>query len=484
MYAHPKNIFGRIFSQTMNRAFFVFFLTLSGLSQAQEPWTLQKCIEEGLKKSVQIRQSELNLRNQQVSLEQSKAAVLPTLNGQAANFYNVGRTIDRFTNQFANSTVQSINMGLSTQFNLFNGMQNYYNIQQNKINLAASLKDIDQSKNDISLSVASAFLNILLAREVYINNEKQVELTRQQLERTRKLFEAGATPRANLLQVEAQLANEELTVVNAKNSVDLAILALSQLLMIENREGFDISAPKTPEPDEMPLNFTASFVYSQALSNQPSLMSAELRTKSAEKGIQLSKSGLYPSLSFSGSIGTGYSGLAQKVIGVETRAVEAGFTQSGETVFSVVADPILQRTSYREQFGDNVNKSYGLVLTVPIFNNFQVRGNMSRSKIQYEQAKLNYEQTKINLKRTIEQAFADALAALNRYKATKKSVEALREVFRNTEQRFNAGAANPLEYNDSKTRLVAAESNLLQAKYDYVFRYKILDFYMGKAITL
>jgi outer membrane protein len=109
---------------------------------------------------------------------------------------------------------------------------------------------------------------------------------------------------------------------------------------------------------------------------------------------------------------------------------------------------------------------------------------MSRSKIQYEQAKLNYEQTKINLKRTIEQAFADALAALNRYKATKKSVEALREVFRNTEQRFNAGAANPLEYNDSKTRLVAAESNLLQAKYDYVFRYKILDFYMGKAITL
>lgn len=451
---------------------------------AQDSWTLQKCIEEGLKKSIQVKQSELNLRVQKISLDQSKAAVLPSLNGQAANFYNVGRTIDRFTNQFANSTVQSINMGFSTQLNLFNGLQNHYSIQQNKINVAAGLKDIDQSKNDISLSIASAFLNILLAKEVYANTEKQADLSRLQLERTRKLFEAGAAPKVNLLQVEAQLANEELAIVNARNTVDMALLSLSQLLMMETREGFDIAAPRVPDPEELPLSFNSSFVFSQALSNQPSLKSAELRKQSAEKGILISRAGMYPTLSFNGSIGTGYSGLAQKVVGVESRQVEAGVTQSGEAVYSVVFDPVLQRTSYREQFGDNVNKSFGLSLTVPIFNNLFVSSNVSRSRIQLQQADLNYQQIKMELKRVVEQAYADAIAALNRYKATRKSVESLSEVFKNTEQRFNAGAANPIEYNDSKTRLIAAESNLLQAKYDYVFRYKILDFYMGKSITL
>jgi len=468
----------------MREIFTIIFLFFSLSSFSQESWTLQKCIDEGLKKSIQVRQSELNLKGQQIALEQSKAAILPSLNGQAANFYNVGRTIDRFTNQFANSTVQSINMGLSTQLNLFNGLQNHYSIQQNKINLAAGLKDIDQSKNDICLSIASAFLNILLSKEVYTNTEKQAELSRQQLERTRKLFDAGAAPKVNLLQVEAQLANEELAIVNARNSVDLALLSLAQLLMLESKDGFDISAPKIPNPEELPLSFTSSFVFNQALSNQPALKSAELRKQSAEKGLQISRAGMYPSLSFNGSIGTGYSGLAQKVVGVETRQVEAGLTQSGEPVYSVVLDPILQRTTYREQFGDNVNKSFGLALTVPIFNNFLVRSNVARSRIQLEQADLDYQQIRINLKRLVEQAYADALAALNRYNATRKSVESLKEVFRNTEQRFNAGAANPLEYNDSKTRLLAAESNLLQAKYDYVFRYKILDFYMGKSITL
>jgi outer membrane protein len=468
----------------MKRLLLYISLSFAIPALSQDPWSLQKCIEEGLKKSIQIRQTELNLRNQQIALDQSKAAVLPSLNGQAANFYNVGRTIDRFTNQFANSTVQSINMGLNTQFNLFNGLQNYYSIQQSRINLAAGLKDVDQSKNDISLSVASAFLNILLAKEVYVNTEKQVELSRQQVARTKKLFEAGAAPKVNLLQVEAQLANEELAMVNAKNSVDLAMLSLVQLLMLESRDGFDVVAPKIPTPEELPLTFTASYVYTQALASQPSLKGAELRKQSAEKGLQVSRSGMYPTLSFIGSIGTGYSGLAQKVVGIDSRQVEAGFTQSGETVYSVVIDPVLQRSTYREQFGDNVNKSFGLSLTVPIFNNLAVKSNVSRSRIQLEQADLNYQQIKINLKRTIEQAYADALAALNRYQATLKSVESLQEVFRNTEQRFNAGAANPVEYNDSKTRLITAESNLLQAKYDYVFRYKILDFYMGKAITL
>jgi len=459
-----------------------FVISFSGFTQ--NIWTLQKCIDEGLKKSIQVRQSELNLKSQQIALEQSKAALLPNLNGQAANFYNVGRTIDRFTNQFANSTVQSINLGLSTNLNLFNGLQNYHNIQQNKINLSAGLKEIDQSKNDICLSVASAFLNVLLSKEVLMNSERQADLSKQQSERMKKLFDAGATSKANLLQVEAQLSNEELAVVNSRNAVNMALLSLSQLIMLENTEGFDVSAPGVTEPDEMPLNFPASYVFAQALTSQPSLKVAELRKQSAAKGIQISKASNFPSLSFSGSIGTGYSGLAKEVVGIETRTIEAGITQSGETVYSVAVDPILERSSYNKQFGDNVNKSFGLVLSVPIFNNYQVRRNIAQAKIQFEQSDLSYQQVRNNLKRSVDQAYADALAALNRYKATRKTVEALKEVYSNTEQRFNAGAANSLEYSDSKTRLFNAESNLIQAKYDYVFRYKILEFYMGKTLTL
>jgi outer membrane protein len=462
----------------------LFCIILIGNSSfAQQQWTLQQCIEHAMKNNLQVRIAILNNELNQANLKQSRANVLPNLNFGANNTYNFGKTIDRFTNQFANTRVQSINLGLQTQWNLFNGLQNYHTIKQNEINLMTGKYDIDRTKNDVSLNIANAFLQIVLARELVNITQNQVNTTNTQLTRIKKLVDAGALPKFNQYDVESQLSSEELNVVNAQNQLNIANLNLALLLNL-NPEEFSISKPEVPNPNDLPLNFTAQQIYTSALSNQPIIKSAENQVLSAEKGVKIAKSAISPSLVFSGSLGTGYSGLAQQIAGYDSTIATIGYTAVGDKVYSLFVNPVLEKSPYGTQFKDNFNRSLGLTLNIPLFNNLQTHTAITRAKINVESARLQLLQTKLDLQRTILQAYTDANGALKKFNATEKSVIALKESFKYVEQRYNVGAANSVDYNTQKNNVTNAEAQLLQAKYEYIFKAKVLDFYLGKAIVL
>lgn len=462
----------------------LFCIILIGNSSfAQQQWTLQQCIEHAMKNNLQVRIAILNNELNQANLKQSRANVLPNLNFGANNTYNFGKTIDRFTNQFANTRVQSINLGLQTQWSLFNGLQNYHTIKQNEINLMTGKYDIDRTKNDVSLNIANAFLQIVLARELVNITQNQVNTTNTQLTRIKKLVDAGALPKFNQYDVESQLSSEELNVVNAQNQLNIANLNLALLLNL-NPEEFSISKPEVPNPNDLPLNFTAQQIYTSALSNQPIIKSAENQVLSAEKGVKIAKSAISPSLVFSGSLGTGYSGLAQQIAGYDSTIATIGYTAVGDKVYSLFVNPVLEKSPYGTQFKDNFNRSLGLTLNIPLFNNLQTHTAITRAKINVESARLQLLQTKLDLQRTILQAYTDANGALKKFNATEKSVIALKESFKYVEQRYNVGAANSVDYNTQKNNVTNAEAQLLQAKYEYIFKAKVLDFYLGKAIVL
>jgi outer membrane protein len=462
----------------------LFCIILIGNSSfAQQQWTLQQCIEHAMKNNLQVRIAILNNELNQANLKQSRANVLPNLNFGANNTYNFGKTIDRFTNQFANTRVQSINLGLQTQWNLFNGLQNYHTIKQNEINLMTGKYDIDRTKNDVSLNIANAFLQIVLARELVNITQNQINTTNTQLTRIKKLVDAGALPKFNQYDVESQLSSEELNVVNAQNQLNIANLNLALLLNL-NPEEFSISKPEVPNPNDLPLNFTAQQIYTSALSNQPIIKSAENQVLSAEKGVKIAKSAISPSLVFSGSLGTGYSGLAQQIAGYDSTIATIGYTAVGDKVYSLFVNPVLEKSPYGTQFKDNFNRSLGLTLNIPLFNNLQTHTAITRAKINVESARLQLLQTKLDLQRTILQAYTDANGALKKFNATEKSVIALKESFKYVEQRYNVGAANSVDYNTQKNNVTNAEAQLLQAKYEYIFKAKVLDFYLGKAIVL
>lgn len=467
----------------LKRYLLLLLIIGSNSSFAQQQWSLQQCIEHAMKNNLQIRIAVLNNELNEANLKQSKANALPNLNFGANNTYNFGQTIDRFTNQFANTRVQSINFGLQTQWNIFNGLQNYHTIKQNQLNILTGKYDIDRAKNDVSLNVANAFLQVALARELINITQNQVNTSNVQLQRIKKLVDAGALPKFNQYESESQLASEELNVVNARNQFNLATLNLALLLNV-NPDEFSIAIPELPNPADLPLNFTSNQVYNAALSNQPVVKGAENRVLSAERGIKIAKGAMMPNLSFSGSLGTGYSGLARQIAGYDSTVATIGFTAMGDQVYSLFVNPVLEKTPYGTQFNDNFNRSLGLTISVPIFNNLQTHTAVTRAKINLESARLQLLQTKLDLQRAVLQAYTDANGALNKFNATEKSVIALRESFKYAEQRYNVGAANAVDYNTQKNNVTNAEAQLLQAKYEYIFKAKVLDFYLGKAITL
>lgn len=451
----------------------------------QAGWTLEDCIYHALENNIQIKQQKLGVEVARENLIQSRAGRFPSLNANAAHGYNFGRTVDPFTNEFATESVRSNNFSISSGMTLFGGFQIHNSILQQELELEANRFDVATMENDISLAVASAYLQILFSLELAEVAANQLEITQQQVARTSQLVEAGTLPRGSLYTVQAQAAGEELQLVNAQNQLDIAYLNLAQLLDLSNDESFQIAVPEvTIEPGD-DLSLSPMQVYQTAVVRQPDVKASEIRVSSAEKGLLIAKGARSPMLSLRGSYGTGYSGASREV--VETIVGEPrqiGLTETGVPVFAPSIDVETRIKPFGDQLNDNLNRSLSIFLTIPIFNSFQTRSAIGRSRISLDNARLGHQLVRDQLFKTIQQAHADAQAALKRYTATETNVTALEESFRYTEQRFNVGMVNSLEYNDAKNRLTAAQSELLQAKYEYVFRVKVLDFYLGNPITI
>lgn len=477
-----KTIF--LFPFLLSFPFAVLLCTAQDTGKQLE-WSLKQCIDHALDHNLQVKQSELNIDFSKQSLNQSWAQTLPSLNGFATHNYNFGQTIDPFTNLFANDQVQSNNFALSSSVTLFNGLQTYNSIRQNQLNLKVNESAADKMKNDISLSIATAYVQVLFSEELLLTAKNQVNITRMQVDRMQKMVDAGALPKARLLELEAQHALEELNVINAENQKDLSYLSLKQLLEFDMSTDLKIRTPILEIPSEISITSTPGQVYDAALTILPEIKGAEYNLLSSARTLKIAQGSRSPRLTLQGSLGTGFSGLSKDIISVTPTGFRSSgyYTAAGEDVIEPTFDVQSEVRSFDKQIDDNFNKSIGLNLTVPIFNGLSIKTNVAKAKIEQQKAELDLALTKNQLRKNVQQAYSDAIASLKKYNATKKSMDAIGESFKYADKRFSVGDMNTVEYNDAKNKLSKVQSDLLQAKYDFVFRQKILDFYQGKSLV-
>jgi outer membrane protein len=421
-------------------------------SFAQEKWTLEKCIDYALENNIVIKQYQINSEYRQNEYNQAKFNKLPSVSASASQGVNFGRS-ETLDGTFDNFTSANTNANVGANVLIWRGGTLKNTIKQNEFQFKASLEDLQKAKDDVTLNIASAYLEILFAQELIHVAEKQVAQTKQQIERSKQLVQAGTLAEGALLEAKAQLAREELELVNSKNNLQLANLNLAQLLELDDYSNFEVSIPELPElRAQMSLTSSAN-VFEKAVENRPEIKSAEYSLMNAETQLDIAKGGRMPTLS-------AYAGVSNNYIAFENAP------------------------SFNDQISSNINENLGVNLNIPIFSKFQNRTNIENSKLQIENNQLDLENAKKNLRRQIEQAYVNAKAAMERYNANKAAVNSMEESFRYIEEKFNVGRVNPLEYNDAKTNLAIAQSNLLQAKYDFIFRSKILDFYNGIPIQL
>jgi len=448
--------------------------------KAQSGWDLQQCISYAVNHNISLKQTALNNEISKNNSNQSQAGVLPTLNLGANHTYNFGKTIDRFTNTFANSQVLSQNFFISSNMVLWSGLSQYNNIKANEFNYLSGVENLKQQQNDLSLNIANAYITTIFSEELLKISQNQLEISKEQLERTQKLVNAGSVSKSVEYDITAQMANEEVNVTTADNNYQLSMLNLKQLMNLDSVTNFAIVKPNVEVQPEQLLNSNVMFIYETALKNQPGIKSGAYSILSADKTYAASKGKISPTISITASMGTGTSGLAKDVTGVKYSGYQlSGLTNKGDSVYSPITELLTKPKPFIDQFNSNVNKSIGFTLTIPLFNGLQTTTSIKNAKINTMNARFSQDLRKQNLYKTIVQAYANAKAALNKYSATKASVTAASESFKYAQQKFNAGVINAFDFSTAKNRQFAAESNLLQSKYDYIFKLKVLDYYQG-----
>jgi len=433
----------------------------------EKVWSLEECIKYAVDNNIQIKQQEIQTQFQENTLEQSKFNLLPSVNGQASHNYSFNRTLDQTTYQYVDQNGQSDQFYLGGSMNLFNGLQNYNTIRKNKYQLQASEFDLKSIKDNISLSIAMAYLQIILNNELVMATGNQLQITRQQIEKTKKMYEAGSVAKGNLLQIESQAASEELQLINLENQRDISYLNLTQILELKTPDGFKIVIPTINVDTNTIISGNVEDIFSQAQGLRPEIKSAELSLSASELDLKIAKGGRSPRISMSHSVSTMYSNIRKKVLSIDP-----------------LTGPVYGEYPFSEQFNDNMNYGLGFSLNLPILNGWQVNKNIANSKLNIENYKYVLEGEKKTLYKNIQQAYADAVAALKKYNASIKAVASMEESFRYTEQKFNVGMVTPVDYNAAKTLLLNAQSDMSQAKYEYIFKTKVLDFYKGLPLNL
>lgn len=473
----------------MRRIFLIALLaiTVTGV-KAQQAWSLERCIDHALTNNLQLKQQQLIVKAARADLLQTKLSMLPDVSANATHAYNYGKTVDRYTNDFATSRVQSNNFYMQAGVTLFNGFQKINGIKQSQLDLMASMEDAEKYSNDLSINIATFYMQVLFYKELVNIRTNQLDITRQQMERMQKLVAAGTMAEGEAFIIEAQLAGEESSLIQAQNDLDISLLTLTQLLDLPSTEGFDIEVPALSVEDQPTLMNDPASIYQTAVKNMPEIKAAELRLQSSERQLARARGMQSPNLSLSGSWGTGYSGASQIVdqsFPVEV-PIGYGFSPAGDSipVFTQGFNSTYKDKPWSDQIKDNNNQSIGLYLTIPIFNGWTTRNSITRSKLSLESSRIEVEVQQTQLRKIIYTAWTDAKASLKNYEAALKKVNATSESFRYAEQKFSVGIMNSVDYNNSKKDLTNAESELLQSKYDFIFKSTVLDFYMGKPLTL
>lgn len=452
--------------------------------EAQEKYTLDQCIKLALENSVALKKAGSTVAFATLNEEQAIANRNPNLSGNSGLNFNFGRSIDPTTNSFNNETFISNSYGVSSGMVLYQGGFIKNSIKQAKIDRLAAESNLSQSEADLALQVATIYLNMLFAEENIKNAENLLTQSKDQLVLINKLVSAGARPKNETLDVEAQIASNEQNIIGFENIRQNAGLQLKQLLRINQDSDIEISTPEGITIDTDPDIITMEEAYQSALKTQPSLRAALLNEESAEYGIKIAKSSLMPTLSIGGALQSNYSNRGINIIGIDT-------VVNNQTVFinGVPADIglpsanfLTENAGWFDQFNDNISLGLGINLSVPIYNNKRGKIGIERAELNRINARLDSEQIRQNIQLAVSQALNDARSAKRALEAAEKTVEARKATYENAQKRYEAGVLNSFDLTTSQAQFESAAITAIREKYNYLFSVKILEFYLGKPL--
>jgi len=430
----------------------LLFVTL-GFSQKK--WTLKECVDHAIENNISIKQNILNVSLAERDVAISKGNFLPSLGATSGAGVNSGLSPDR-SGVLRNTTNFNGRFSLSANGTIFNGFRNLNSYKQAQLGIESSKLDLEKVQNDISLFVVNGYLNVLFAKENLTVAQIQAAISKKQVEAAKQRYDAGITPKGDLLNTQSTAANDQQSVIANENTLTIALLNLAQLLQVPS-DNFDVESLEIGTPSAVLLYETSEVVYEKALTTQPQIKRAELGIINSDFNIEIAKGAFLPTLTYNVNSGTSY------------------FNQLNNLLPGQTNDYF-----FRQVLKDRVTYGASVSLNIPIFNRFQTRNNVAKSYINREQSLLNLDNEKLQLQQTIEQAFVDSKAATKTYEAAKISLEAQREAFKNAQESYNLGATTLFDFDLVRNRLVSAESALIRAKYDYVFKTKVLQFYYGE----
>lgn len=478
------------------------FFSLSLLAQSDSLYVLdiQECIRIAIENNLSVKRSQLLKEQSQIGLTQSQASRLPSLNLGGSYGYNWGRSIDPTTNAFITEQITFTGLNGNANMTLFNWFRITNSIKRNRLNYQSSDFDVERAKNDISLDIVTFYVNVIFNRELLQNAEFQLQSSQEQLDRTKTLVANGALPRTNELELISQVATNEVNLVNAENNLNLALLNLKQAMLIPASQEIELLIPDLDIQSKVGLEVTPAEVFDAALRTMPEIKSAELQARSAALDVKVAEAGYAPSLSLNGSFRSNYSSAFQEFIPDEDNPFTINRDENGNIItnptqfqttngvaveqLSVSPNGSVETIAFNDQLDQNLSRSVSLNLSIPIFNNLNAKSQVQNARINLQQAEISVMEQKNALRQTIETAYNDAQAASKTYQASLRQVEALEETFRSIENQYQLGAANFTDYQVASNNLFGARSDLVRAKFDYIFKRKILDFYQGKSLSL
>lgn len=434
-------------------------------------WSLQRCVQYAVDHNITIRQDSLTARMAKYTLLQSKYQQLPTLNATGNYGTNFGRSVNPTTNQFEDASYNYLSMNGNGNVLLFGWMQMRNTIMRNKYLLSANLADLDQARDDVSVNVATAFLTALLAKEQINVSKNQISLTQEQLRQTRAFANAGRLPELNVAQLESQLATDSSNLVNSIANYNSAVLDLKALLNLDFAVPVEIQMPEVSLDDQVYVSvLQPEEIYGKAKLHFGSIKGSKLRVSAAEKGLQVAKAGLYPQLSLGYQLGTTYASSYKSISGYDT---------SGP-----IPVPIYQSTPFDKQFKNNFQQSVYLGLNIPIFNGWRTQYNVKQAKISLLQQQLVEYNAELTLKQNVYKAHNNAINSIQKYNAARRADQAATRALDFAKKRYDLGLTSTVDLLVTQNQQFSAASNLISAKYDLIFKLKVIDYYLGKELKL
>ncbi|MEP7237113.1 MAG: TolC family protein [Ferruginibacter sp.] len=461
-------------------------LVIAGSARAQEKWGLLKCIEQAMANNISVKQIDLQTKIAELQLKQSKLGQLPSLNFSGGPSYNNGRNQDPTSFSLITQSYVSANMQLQSSAEIFNWFSKRNTIAANEWELQAAKANTDKLKNDIALTVANLYLQILLGKEQEKIAGIQLQQSQAQLSNTRKLVDAGNLPELNASELEAQVARDSSNIITAKGAVIQNILSLKAYMAIDAATPFEI---ETPPVDKIPVEKIADLqpeaVYTSAMANMPQQKYNDYKIKAAQKTSAAAKGSLYPTISIYGSLGSGYNSRATEVTGVTFPNKNIGQVIVGGTTYNVFT-PYPDYTSDKQQFFSQLNQNFrqsvGLSISIPFFNGYSARTNYLKSKIAIQNQQLQKQLDDQTLKQNIYQAYNAAVVALEKLNAGKKGMETAERTLYFAQKRYDVGMTGTFELITNQNNLFTAKLQNALNQYDYIFKMKVLEFYKGQGL--